>query len=57
MMAVDVDLKVEEAGSSVVGVEDVLGLVGIDICDPAAIQFGDQFQQFGEERVWYGAIA
>lgn len=57
MMSVDVDLKVEEAGSSVVGVEDVLRLVGIDVCDSASIQFGDQFEQFGEERVWDGSIA
>jgi len=45
------DLEVDEVGFAIIPEEDVLGLVGIDVGDVAAMQFGEEGVEIGEEGV------
>jgi hypothetical protein len=50
------NLEVDEVGLAVVAEEDVLGLVGIDVGDVAAMQLGEKLVEIGEEGVGDGLV-
>src|SRR5665213_3771354 len=53
---VPTDLKIDEIGSAVVAEKDIFRLVGIDVGDAAAMDFGEQFHALVEESIGHWLV-